>query len=155
MKQQFFPLSKSEEGIYISSLSNGDAYNLAHTVSLGKDVNKEEVEKALNKVCEAHPYIFTELSNDEEGRVVKSIKETKINLPYEEVDELHIESLPYELLDSPLYRFKLFNVKGEYILYFDFYHLIMDGTSIKIFIDDFFLALEGKELVKEKNRLTI
>ena len=146
-----FPLSKSEEGIYISSINGGDAYNLAHTVSLGKDVNKEEVEKALNKVCEAHPYIFTVLSNDEEGRVVKSIKETKINLPYEEVDELRIESLPYELLDSPLYRFELFNVKGEYILYFDFYHLIMDGTSIKIFIDDFFLALEGKELLKEKS----
>ena len=27
----------------------------------------------------------------------------------------------------------------------------MDGTSIKIFIDDFFLALEGKELVQEKH----
>ena len=33
-----FPLSKSEEGIYISSINGGDAYNLAHTVSLGKDV---------------------------------------------------------------------------------------------------------------------
>lgn len=30
-----FPLSKSEEGIYISSINGGDAYNLAHTVSLG------------------------------------------------------------------------------------------------------------------------
>ena len=48
MKQ--FPLSKSEEGIYISSINGGDAYNLAHTVNLGKDVSKEQVEEALNKM---------------------------------------------------------------------------------------------------------
>ena len=146
-----FPLSKSEEGIYISSLSGGDAYNLAHTVPLGKDVDKKVVEEALIKVCEAHPYIFTVISNDEEGRVVKHIEEEKISLPYEEVNELHIESKPYTLLDSPLYRFKLFKVKDEYVFYFDFYHLIMDGSSIKIFIDDFFSALEGKELFKEEH----
>ena len=59
MKRQLFPLSKSEEGIYISSLSGGDAYNLAHLVNLGKDFKKEDVEVALNKVAKAHPYLFT------------------------------------------------------------------------------------------------
>ena len=145
-----FPLSKAEEGIYISSLNGGDAYNLAHKVSLGKDCSKEIVEVALNKVAEAHPYLFTMLSSDEEGRIVKTLNPGKISLDYEEVSELHIESKPYTLLDSPLFRFKLYKVKDEYIIYFDFYHLIMDGTSIKIFIDDFFAALEGKELEKEK-----
>ena len=144
-----FPLSKSEEGIYISSLNSGDAYNLAHLVNLGKGVSKEQVEEALNKVAEAHPYLFTVLSNDDEGRVVKSVKQKKIELPYEEVDKLEVISEPYKLLDSPLYRFKLYKVKDEYVFYFDFYHLIMDGTSIKIFIDDFFAALEGKKLEKE------
>lgn len=33
-----YPLSKSEQGLYISSLNSGDAYNLAHTVNLGNDV---------------------------------------------------------------------------------------------------------------------
>ena len=149
MAKQLFPLSKSEEGIYISSLNGGDAYNLAHTVNLGKDFKKEDVEKALKKVLEAHPYIFTVLSSDDEGRIFKSIQEREFKLEYEEVKELHIESKPYQLLNSPLYRFKLYKVKDELVFYFDFYHLIMDGTSIKIFIDDFFSALEGKELEKE------
>ena len=30
-------LSKSEEGIYVSSLNGGDAYNLGNTINLGKD----------------------------------------------------------------------------------------------------------------------
>lgn len=147
---KYYPLSKSEQGLYISSLQGGDAYNLANLVNLGKNVTYERVKDALDKVIKAHPYINTVLSNDEEGNVVKSIKNDSFELPYEEVKELNIDSKPYDLLDKHLYRFKLFNLKGDYIFYFDFHHIIMDGTSLKIFINDFFLALEGKELVEEK-----
>ena len=147
--QKIYPLSKSEEGLYFSSLEAGDAYNLANTVSLGKDVNPTKVEEALNKVFEAHPYLFTILSVDEEGRIRKSVEPEDIKLAYEKVDKVKIESLPYELLNHHLYRFQLFDVKGEYVFYFDFHHIIMDGTSLKVFIDDFFSALEGKKLAKE------
>ena len=51
--------------VFISSINGGDAYNLAHLVNLGKEVNKEDVEEALNKVAHAHPYLFTRLSNDD------------------------------------------------------------------------------------------
>ena len=148
---KFYPLSKSEQGLYISSLSSGDAYNLAHTVNLGKDVTLKKVSESLKKVCEAHPYIFTVLSIDESGNIVKHIKKEEIKLELEEVKELKITSLPYELLNKHLYRFKLYKVKDEYIFYFDFHHIIMDGSSIHIFINDFFLALEGKELTKENS----
>ena len=148
---KFYPLSKSEQGLYISSLSSGDAYNLAHTVNLGKDVTLKKVSEALKKVCDAHPYIFTILSIDESGNIVKHIEKEEIKLELEEVKELKITSLPYELLNKHLYRFKLYKVKDEYIFYFDFHHIIMDGSSIHIFINDFFASLEGKELVKEKS----
>lgn len=148
MKQ--YPLSKSEQGIYISSFQGGDAYNLANLVNLGKNVTYEQVNGALKKVIDAHPYINTVLQNDDEGNVVKFIKEDDFELPFEEVNEVKINSLPYELLNSHLYRFKLFKSNGEFVFYFDFHHIIMDGTSIKVFIDDFFLALEGKDLEKEK-----
>ena len=147
----FFPLSKSEEGLYISSLSGGDAYNLANTVNLGKDVGVDQVNAALNKVFEAHPYLFTVLSSSDSGEIVKHIEKEELKVEVEEVRELNIVSLPYELLDKHLYRFKLYKVGGDNIFYFDFHHILMDGTSIKIFIDDFFLALEGKELELEKS----
>ena len=104
--QKIYPLSKSEEGLYFSSLEAGDAYNLANTVSLGKDVNPTKVEEALNKVFEAHPYLFTILSVDEEGRIRKSIEPENIKLACEKVDEVKIESLPYELLNEGL-RFNI------------------------------------------------
>ena len=52
-----YPLSKSEQGLYISSLSSGDAYNLANTVNLGKNVTLEQVNKAVKEVLK-HILIF-------------------------------------------------------------------------------------------------
>ena len=146
-----YPLSKSEQGLYISSLNSGDAYNLANTINLGKDVSLESVNKALNAVFEAHPYLFTVLSIDEEGNITKHIEKEDIKVKLEEVKELKIDSKPYELTDKHLYRFKLFKVDGEFIFYFDFHHIIMDGTSIHIFVSDFLKALEGKKLEAEKS----
>ncbi len=146
---KFYPLSTSEEGLYISSLSSGDAYNLANTINLGKDVNYERVEKALKDVFAAHPYLFTILSLDENGNLVKHIEEEDIKLPLIEANQVNIDSKPYQLLNSHLYRFALYKDNGEYIFYFDFHHIIMDGSSLKIFIDDFLSALEGKKLEKE------
>lgn len=51
---KFYPLSKSEQGLYISSLSSGDAYNLAHIINLGKDVTLKKVSDALKKVCDVN-----------------------------------------------------------------------------------------------------
>ena len=147
---KYYPLSNSEQGLYISSLTSGDAYNLANTVNLGKDVNLKEVNDALIKVFNAHPYLFTVLSIDDDGNIVKHIEQEDIKVDLEEVKELSIESKPYELLNNHLYRFKLYKVKDEFIFYFDFHHILMDGSSLHIFIDDFFKALEGKELEVEK-----
>ena len=146
---KYYPLSKSEEGIYISCLNGGDAYNLANLVNLGKDVNPKQVEKSLQDIFKAHPYLFTKLTTDQDGNVVKYIEEEDIKLPVEEVNDIKIESAPYEMLNSHFYRFKLFKMKEEYILYFDFHHILMDGSSIKIFIDDLFSLLEGKNIEKE------
>lgn len=148
---KYYPLSNSEQGLYISSLSSGDAYNLANVVNLGKDVTLNQVNDALTKVFNAHPYLFTVLSIDENGNIVKHIEQEDVKVELEEVKEVNIDSKPYELLDKHLYRFKLFKVNGEYVFYFDFHHVIMDGSSLKIFIDDFFSALSGKELEKEKS----
>ena len=146
-----YPLSKSEQGLYISSLNSGDAYNLANTINLGKGVDLKQVNEALNKVFEAHPYLFTVLTIDEEGNIAKHIEKEEIKVSLENVKEVKIDSKPYELTNKHLYRFKLFKVKDEFVFYFDFHHIIMDGSSIHIFVSDFLKALEGKKLEAEKS----
>ena len=146
-----WPLSKAEESMYVSSLSGGDAYNLANLISLGKDVELSKVNEALSIVFEAHPYLFTVIKTDEEGNLYKTLEEEDVKVELREVDELNIDSKPYDLEGRHLYRFALYKCKGEYYFYFDFHHFLMDGSSLKLFIDEFLKALEGKELVKEVN----
>ena len=130
-------------------MSGGDAYNLANLVNFGKHYSLKDIEDAIRKIFEAHPYLFTILSTDDNGNVVKSIVPEEIKLAEEKVNEIKVESLPYELLNEHLYRFKVFNVDGNLNLYFDFHHILMDGTSIKIFIDDLYASLEGRKIKKE------
>ena len=81
-----YPLSKSEQGLYISSLVSGDAYNLANTINLGKDVALDQVNNSLKKVFEAHPYLFTVLSIDDDGNIVKHIEEEDVKVSLEELN---------------------------------------------------------------------
>ena len=144
-----WPLSKAEESMYVSSLNGGDAYNLANLIHLGKDVDAAKVNEALNAVFKAHPYLFTVIKTDDEGNLYKTLEEEEIKLSLEEVKEVEIDSKPYELQDKHLYRFGLFKTAEEYVFYFDFHHFLMDGSSLKIFIDEFLKALEGKKLEVE------
>lgn len=39
LKQDYFPLSKTEEGIYIACLNETDAYNLSNYLLLDSDID--------------------------------------------------------------------------------------------------------------------
>ncbi len=147
--KDMYTLSKTEEGLYISSLTSGDAYNVANAINLGKNVKLEQIQSAIEKIFEAHPYLWTVLSVSDEGIVQKHIVKNKIEVEYEEVDKIDIKLKPFEIVGKPLYRFKVFKCKGEYTLYFDFFHAIYDGTSIALFLRDLFKALKGEALEKE------
>ena len=148
--KDYFPLSKTEEGIYVSCLTETDAYNLANVVNLGKNINLEKFNKAVNDVFEAHPYLFTILFQNEEGIICKKIKQTKINIEIKEVNKLDIVSKPFNMLNEYLFRLCLYKFDNEYYFYFDFHHIIFDGTSIKLFIDNVMSAYEGNKITKEE-----
>ena len=88
----YYPLSKTEEGIYVSCLQSTDAYNLAQVVKLDKNINIEKFKDAVRNVFSMHPYLFTILFLADDGNVYKKIKPIKLDIKTIEVDELKIES---------------------------------------------------------------
>ena len=141
--QAYYPLSKTEEGIYVSCLNETDAYNLANCVNLGKDPDVDRFVRAVKDVFDAHEYLFTELFEGEDGVVYKRIQKRELQIPILDKNELELQSPPYVLLGSPLYRLKLYRVAGEYYFFYDFHHILMDGTSLKLFLDEVMRAYEG------------
>ena len=150
MKNEFYPLSKTEEGIFVSCLKETDAYNLANLVNLGADLDVNKFADSVKKVFEAHPYLFTVLFQGDDGNIYKKIRTKKIDIPVIEVNKLEIESKPYKMLDEHLFRLALYKCNGEYFFYYDFHHIIFDGTSIKLFIDEVLSVYEGNAINDEK-----
>ncbi|MBP5465958.1 MAG: hypothetical protein J6Y43_00130, partial [Clostridia bacterium] len=147
--KDFYPLSKTEEGIYVSCLKETDAYNLTNYINLGKDVDADKLRRATEAVFEAHPYLFTVLFIGNDGKVYKKIVPEKLDIPLIEEDEFTLSSPPFKMTDEHLYRLSIHLVKGEYIFVYDFHHIIFDGTSIKSFIDQVIKGYFGETLKKE------
>ena len=146
---QYYPLSKTEEGIYVSCLTPTDAYNLTNVLRLGKSLDVPRFTAAVAAVFDAHPYLFTVLFEGEDGGIYKKLQPVHIELPVVEVDELDVQSPPFEMLGRHLFRLALYRVAGEYVFVFDFHHIIFDGTSAKLFIDQVGAVYRGESIEKE------
>ena len=136
------PISPEELGIYLSCQEPTLAYNLPLLIPFGKEGSFAKAKKALETILANHPHLNARLFLSK-GEVVKSIVDTPLSLKEEK--ELDRETLvqPFELLDAPLYRFRFFATKEGAYLFADFHHVIMDGFSLKKFLDEFALLYEG------------
>ena len=144
-----YPLSKTEEGIYVSCLNKTDAYNLANVIDLGCDIDINKFISSVKKVFLAHPYLFTVLY-EEDGIIYKRIEEIELKLDVIEASSLKIDTEYFELLNKHLFSLKLYKIDNNYFFYFNFHHIIFDGFSIHMFITDLFNAYDSKEIKKEE-----
>lgn len=144
------PITPEELGIYLSCQEPTLAYNLPLLIPLGKDGSFEKAKNALASILENHPHLNARLTI-EKGVVCKSIVEEPLALAEEKADKLDRDSLVelFTLLNAPLYRFRYFKTKEGDYLFADFHHVIMDGFSLKKFLDEFALLYEGGVAKKE------
>ena len=108
---------------------------------------------AVEQTIDAHPYVKTTLFLNEQGdvRAARNDSDRPVveiltceNLPANE--ELVI---PYDLVESRLYRAKIYQTDAGNYLFLDFHHIICDGTSEGIIIKDINRAYAGEALKTE------
>ena len=97
---EYYPLSKTEEGIYLSCLTKTDSYNLAYLMKLGKSLDIDKFNNVLNEIIKIHPYINTVLFMGDDSKVYKKIVNKNIDLKVREVKTLDIEPEYFDMLDS-------------------------------------------------------
>ena len=150
MNNKFYPLSKTEEGIYVACLNETDAYNLSNYLLLDNDIDLDRFKKSIQKVFDNHPYLFTVLSLNEDGNVVKRIEKEDVVINEINKDDTYlVPSLPFKMLDNHLYRLDIIRFENKTYFHFDFHHIICDGFTIKLFIDEVIDIYNGKDGYKE------
>ncbi|MBQ4254786.1 MAG: amino acid adenylation domain-containing protein, partial [Bacilli bacterium] len=147
-----YPLSKTQEGIFVESISapGSTNYNIPFLFKLDKGIDLEKLKTALVETLNNHPYLKSTLFMNDNGdiRVRREDVPSVVSILDSDID-LKTIVRPFEMLNSPLYRVELYRGEDNY-LFLDFHHILCDGTSEAIFLTDLNKAYAGEKLVPEE-----
>ena len=139
-----YELMPQQLAIYLEYKKNPGSlsYNMPARVKLPKDIDIERLKNSINILFQKHKSLKT--SFEEDGDKVYGVYHEDIIPEIEIYADTEINSFlrPFDLADAPLIRFGL----TENSLLFDMHHIISDGASLSIMLEDIFTAYMGEEI---------
>ena len=154
--QKDYPLTLSQQGVLTEVLAHPGTtiYNLPILIDLPKDSGVDQIKEVISKVINAHPYFKMRIVSNKDGQFrAERHDDDKLIIEVKELDKLEggVQSLvkSFDVLNEPLYRLIILESKSGNKLFFDAHHLIFDGESLAVIINDINNAYAGKEIIKE------
>ena len=150
------PLTKSQYGIYAECIAHqGEVcYQITYLYTLDGGVDEQKLKAAIESAVAAHPTLFTRIGLNEQGDPQQILDDSEsFSLEVEHVADIEAEkqgmTAPFDLYKDRLFRMRL--LKDSQHLYFliNVHHIIADGTSLKVILDDIDAAYGGKALEPE------
>lgn len=149
-----YPLTKTQEGIFIESIAKPGSsnYNIPLLFKIDKSIDLNKLKESVIKAIKAHSYLLLNLAMDDDGAIKALRKNDEPKVEILKVDKLDKASLvrPFEIVGGSLYRAEIYETKKDNYLFLDFHHIICDGTSEVIILNDINKAYTGEELEKEE-----
>ncbi|HEV8084266.1 MAG TPA: amino acid adenylation domain-containing protein [Chitinophagaceae bacterium] len=167
-EQEYYDLSHAQKRFWILShyKDGSKAYNFTAAYTIEGNLNKAAFNKAIQTVIERHENLRTVFKEIDGEPRQKILSPAELNFQIEEIDlrdnpnpdlimKKRIESdsgLAYDLAHGPLLRAKLFHKsEQENILLFSIHHIISDGWSKGILINEILDLYKGYSLGSENN----
>ncbi len=152
------PLSKSQFGIYVECVGHqGEAYyNLPYIYVLDPSLDGERLLEAIEKAFKAHPTLFTRIELNEDGEPLQTIDmdNEPWSLAIENIQDIEAEKanlvVPFNIYGDRLFHVSLLRDQNHYYLFLDYHHIIVDGTSMQIMLQDIDKAYRGEEILPEE-----
>ena len=151
------PLSKSQYGIYAECVGHmGEVcYNLPYLYLLDINLDGEQLCHAVETAVKAHPTLFTRIELNDEGEPIQTIdldKETWA-LSIEDIDDIEQKKnelvVPFNIYGDRLFHIRLLRDGRHYYLFIDYHHIIVDGTSMSIMLNDINKAYRNEAIEPE------
>ena len=158
-KKAYYPISSAQKRIYYSSFldNNSILYNIAGGVILDKELDKEKLEDCFQLLIKRHSSLRTyfEAKNN---NIVQIVEDTiNFHLDFEEVNTNNMNEIysnfvkPFNLSKAPLFRVKLIKLKNKKsLLLIDMHHIISDGTSLNILLQELCALYNDQKLSDKK-----
>ena len=116
----------------------------------------EKMAQALEKVIEAHPALTTKFVFNNDGEIVQEYHpELCEKLTVEKMTEKEFQAIkdslvkPFRIINSRLYRLRVFETEEAGYAFFDVHHTVFDGTSFQVIFADIIKAYYDMELDRD------
>ena len=155
------PLSKVQYGLYVECVNHmGEVcYNLPYLYTLDRDLDVERLREAVETAVKAHPSLFTRIGLGEDGEPVQIIdtEQETWSLEIEDVDDINQKKkeliVPFDIYNDRLFHIHLLRDDKHIYLFIDYHHIIVDGTSMSIMLDDISKAYGNEAILQEEMSL--
>ncbi len=152
------PLLTSQSGIYVECASHkGEPYyNLPYIYVLDGSLDGDRLLDAIETAFKAHPTLFTRISLNEAGEPMQTLDMASEpwSLAIEEIQDIEQEKSrlvePFDIDGGRLFHVHLMRDKSHYYLFLDYHHIIVDGTSMQIILQDIDKAYRGEAIAPEE-----
>lgn len=149
-----YPITQTQSGVFVECAANPNStiYNIPYLFKLSDKIDTQRLKAAVESAIDAHPYIKTRLFLNDDGdiRAARHDDEPpRVETMTGKLPELAALTRPYEILNGSLYRAEIYKTPGANYLFLDFHHIICDGTSEMIIVEDINRAYGGEALEKE------
>ncbi len=143
-----YPITKTQEGIFIESIAKPGStnYNIPLLFEIDKSIDTKKLKEAILKALKAHSYVMLTLKMDDDGNIKALRKEVEPHVEVIKQDKLDKSKLvrPFEIVGGELYRAEIYETKEGNFLFFDVHHIVCDGTSENIILEDINKAYSGE-----------
>ncbi len=151
---EFCPLSDSQLGIYLDSISDSNSakYNIPVLCSLPAHTDFGRFVSAVCTVARSHKALGVTIA---EQSGVPGMRYTPGEVTVTEIDTDDIGARsrelvrPFNLTEGPLYRFYLLHSPKGDAFFFDIHHIVFDGSSVTAFLEQIATVYEGGECPEE------
>jgi len=156
-KREYYALSSAQKRLYLQQQMelNGTAYNMPAATTLNMKIEKGKPEQMFKILFQRHEILRTsfEVINRQPVQRIHPFHQLEFTIGYDESDEEQIYGRvenflkPFDLSRAPLLRVGLIKTgEDEYVFMTDMHHIISDGVSIDILLNDFTRLYRGEEL---------
>ncbi len=131
------------------------AYNMPVILELQGQLDLEKLEAAFGELIKRHEALRTSFEWKEDGLFQKINKEIIFKLEMTRLasqpqpEDWQALLQPFDLQTAPLLKAVVLQLTEQHhYLFLDFHHIIMDGTSMKMALEELFQLYEGGDLPK-------
>ena len=159
--KEYYPLSSSQRGFYFGQQLevNGFTLNMAEMYIMEGKMDRAKLGDILEELIKRHESLRTSFQILDEGPIqrIHDIETLDFVLEYYKAEEGEFKEIhqrflrPFDLAKAPLFRAALVDLgEKRCSLMVDMHHIISDGVSHEILIEEFFHLYNGKELPEIK-----